>query len=86
MVRRCLLIEVTNSSASEEDVAKAGKDGGKIGAGKTDGIFMGTGLQNVRDAVDKYDGTLTLERKESTFRISILLPCGSTVCDSNSSV
>ncbi len=86
MARRCLLIEVTNSSASEEDVAKAGKDGGKIGAGKTDGIFMGTGLQNVRDAVDKYDGTLTLERKESSFRISILLPCGSTVCDSNSSV
>ncbi len=36
-------------------------------------VTMGTGLNNIRDIAEKYEGTMELEKGGGTFRISVLL-------------
>ncbi|MDE6386266.1 MAG: GHKL domain-containing protein [Lachnospiraceae bacterium] len=68
MVKKCLLIEITNSAKITPDCQK------------------GIGLRNVKDTLDKYNGTLNIYTDNSTFRISILLPCLPAAYDINRSV
>ncbi|MCM1124599.1 MAG: GHKL domain-containing protein [Eubacterium sp.] len=73
MVRKCLLLEIVNSAPMQiENLAMPIKH-----SKYTSGI----GLKNVKDAVERYNGTLHVECSEDTFRISILLPCSSAAYD-----
>lgn len=43
----------------------------------------GIGLRNVKDAIAKYNGTLTIDTDDNSFRISILIPCAPATHDIN---
>lgn len=69
MVKKCLLIEITNSTAEHPGCYK-------------DGI----GLRNVKDSIDKYNGTLNINTDDTIFRVSVLLPCILATHDTNPSL
>lgn len=46
----------------------------------------GIGLRNVKDTLDKYNGTLNIHTNNNTFCISILLPCPPAAYDINQSI
>jgi len=73
-VKKCFLLEVTNSMA----VAKQPESGHSE---KKNPQEHGIGLLNVRDVVDKYDGTMDVEMQDGIFTISLLIPLGDAVHD-----
>lgn len=58
-IKKFLLLEVVNTACNDNSQTHP-----------TDGI----GLMNVRETVNKYNGTLEIDIKDHTYRISILLP------------
>lgn len=72
MVKKCLLIEIINCMEITTKSAKKVKDG--------------IGLKNVKDAIAKYNGTLSINTNDNIFRVSILLPCVSPTHNINQSL
>lgn len=82
-VKRCFLLEVSNSVCPEEGSggkparkgrAEGWRTHGTEGPGKKDVKRQGIGLINVRDMVRRYDGVFGMEFQEGVFSISILIP------------
>ncbi len=67
-VRRCLLLEIENSTLAEERQTSDGT------VKKRQKEPHGIGLFNVRDVVRRYDGTMKIENAHSVFSVSILIP------------
>lgn len=68
MVRQCFLLEMKNSVGRRDgDEERSRKTGRKSGR-------HGIGLQNVRDIVETYQGTMELEESEGVFTSLLLLP------------
>ena len=66
-VKRCFLLEVKNSAGRKEGTSGTG-------AGGRSGERKGLGLQNVRDVVERYHGTMETEEKDGVFTSLTLLP------------
>ncbi len=73
-VKKCFLLEVKNSMAVEEQPGSGHSE-------KKNPQEHGIGLLNVRDVVDKYDGTMNVETKDGIFTISLLIPLGDAAHD-----
>lgn len=69
MTKKCLLMEVTNS-AKEPKSQKRRSTSSQRG-----NVVMGTGLRNVKDTVERYNGVLTIDNStDCVFRVCVLLP------------
>lgn len=66
-VKRCFLLEVKNSTG-----AKAGQKKSQTEETEPHGL----GLLNVRDVVEKYQGTMAIEEQDGLYLNTILLPVG----------
>lgn len=73
-VKKCFLLEVTNSMAVAEQPGNGHTE-------KENPQEHGIGLLNVRDVVHKYDGTMDMEMQNGIFMISLLIPLGDAVHD-----
>lgn len=65
------VIYIDSSNASE----KMNIVDERIITSKSDKENHGIGLKNIRRVVEKYNGELTIENRNNSFRISIILPC-----------
>lgn len=74
VVKKCLLMEVANSTAAEEQPE----------SGYTEKISLpeyGIGLLNVEDVVRRYNGAMNIEINSGIFVVSILLPLSDAAHD-----
>ncbi len=70
MVKRCFLLEVKNSTGTKTGPKKKQAEGmGREGS-------HGLGLLNVKDVVEKYQGTMEIEEQNGLYLSTILLPAG----------
>ena len=94
IIKKCLLIEITNSAEIVTSPAKEVKYSDnanyhiRSNTGTKQRCYMkhGIGLRNVKDTIDKYNGTLDIGTDDNIFRVSILLPCVSPAHDINQSL
>ena len=94
IVKKCLLIEITNSAEMITSPAKEVKQSDNVNnhirsnndTKQLGYMKHGIGLRNVKDTIDKYNGTLDIGADDNIFRISILLPCVTSAHDINLSL
>lgn len=94
LVKKCLLIEIINSAEIKTipaiEIKTPENVNHYIGSNSRvkHPIYIkhGIGLRNVKDAIAKYNGTMSINTNDNIFRVSILLPCVSPVHDINQSL
>lgn len=77
-VKKCFLLEVKNSIRI--------KDKNQAGTAYQKKQHWGTGLLNVNDVVQKYNGAINMEVEKNIFSISILIPLADAVHDSRQAI
>lgn len=65
-IRKMLTIVFENNLAEEEVLP--------LSTSKSDGFLHGFGITNIKESVERYDGTCTIETKEQQFIMQILIP------------
>lgn len=78
-VKKCFLLEVTNST----DKTERSKNGRRE---KGNSQEHGIGLLNVGDVVRRYNGAMNTEIQEGVFAISVLIPLGESAHDTKQAV
>jgi len=76
--KQFVLINVMNYCGDVEDVADM-TEGGHLKTSKYDKENHGYGIKSIRYTVEKYGGTLNIDRKDGWFGLHVLLPENTTI-------